>query len=66
MMIDLVRGFVWWLGLDKENENFGKACFKFLVVNQSPTSAPLQPWVWPPRPQQRLHIDFAGLFMNGT
>ena len=33
-------------------------------VKNSPAVAPLQPWVWPATPWQRIHVDFAGPFMN--
>ena len=29
-----------------------------------PSSAPLHPWEWPSSPYQRIHIDFAGPFLN--
>ena len=35
-------------------------------VKNSPPIAPLHPWVWPATPWQRIHVDFAGPFMNKT
>ncbi|XP_033760674.1 uncharacterized protein K02A2.6-like [Pecten maximus] len=29
-----------------------------------PKSAPVHPWEWPSNPWQRIHVDFAGPFMN--
>ena len=31
--------------------------------NEAPAT-PLQPWKWPARPWTRIHIDYAGPFMN--
>ena len=33
-------------------------------MKQSLAKAPLHPWTWPNRPWQRLHVDFAGPFLN--
>jgi len=35
-------------------------------VKSAPPVAPLHPWLWPPKPWQRLHIDFAGPFHGRT
>ena len=34
------------------------------AVKQAPPTAPLHPWVWPTKPWQRVHVDFAGPFMG--
>ena len=60
----LARGHVWWAGIDKELENLVKSCTECAAVKQSPAKAPLHPWSWPCRPWQRIHIDFAGPFMD--
>ena len=31
-------------------------------MKMSPLSAPLEPWMWPTKPLERIHLDFAGLF----
>ena len=33
-------------------------------MKQAPASAPLHPWIWPSRPWQRIHLDFAGPFLG--
>ena len=58
------RGHVWWRGMDKDIEALGKSCRACLAVKQAPATAPLHPWVWPSRPWQRIHIDFAGPFLD--
>jgi hypothetical protein len=60
----LARGHVWWAGIDKELEALAKSCTECAAVKQSPAKAPLHPWGWPRRPWQRIHIDFAGPFMD--
>ncbi len=60
----LARSHVWWHGLDQDIEALAKSCQACLAVKQSPAKAPLHPWTWPSRPWQRLHVDFAGPFLN--
>ena len=31
-------------------------------MKSAPAAASLHPWLWPERPRQRIHIDFAGSF----
>ena len=56
------RSYVWWPGLDKSLEQLARDCQACKSTKSMPTVAPLHPWVWPSRPWQRLHIDFAGPF----
>ena len=56
----LARSCVWWPGLDKDLERLAKSCISCQSVEWGPQTAPLHPWVWPSRPWQRVHIDFAG------
>lgn len=60
----LARSHVWWTGLDKDVEALAKSCKACLAVKQTPANAPLHPWIWPSQPWQRIHIDFAGPFMD--
>jgi transposase InsO family protein len=60
----LARGHIWWRGMDRDIEALGKSCQACLAVKQAPAAAPLHPWAWPSRPWQRIHIDFAGPFMD--
>jgi len=53
---------MWWLGLDQEIEEMVKSCVSCQAVKNAPAVAPLHPWLWPPKPWQRLHVDFAGPF----
>ena len=58
------RSYFWWPGLDKEIENLAKSCLACQSVRHAPATAPLHPWVWPSRPWQRIHVDFAGPFLG--
>ena len=63
-MKSLARDHVWWPGIDKELEALVKSCQDCAAVKQTPAKAPLHPWTWPTQPWERIHIDFAGPFMN--
>ena len=55
----LACSYVWWPNIDTDIEGKVKTCHDCTrVCNTSPT-APLQPWSWPTRPWQRVHIDYA-------
>ena len=60
----LARSHVWWAGLDKDLEALAKSCSSCAAVKQAPNKAPVHPWTWPTRPWQRVHLDFAGPFLN--
>ena len=60
----LARGHMWWPGMDDEIEKVAKSCEACLEAKQAPAKAPLQPWTWPSKPWQRIHIDYAGPFMG--
>lgn len=63
-MKSVARSYMWWPGLDKELETLAKSCQSCQAVKQAPSAAPLHPWVWPSRPWQRVHLDFAGPFQG--
>ena len=56
----VARSYVWWPNIDKSLEEVARNCKACQSVKSSPAVAPLHPWVWPERPWQRVHIDFAG------
>lgn len=62
----LARSFVWWPGLDQQIEKIAMCCSGCQDVQKMPKAAPLHPWEWPAKPWQRIHIDFAGPFLNKT
>ena len=60
----VARSYVWWRGIDRDLEQVAKSCSACAAVKQAPVKAPLHPWTWPSRPWERVHIDFAGPFLN--
>ena len=60
----LSRSYFWWPKIDKDIESVVNLCSQCQVVQADPPVAPLHPWTWPKHPWERLHIDFAGPFMN--
>ncbi|XP_048731638.2 uncharacterized protein K02A2.6-like [Ostrea edulis] len=63
-MKGIARSYVWWPGIDKEIENISKSCSGCAKIQNNPSKAPVHPWEWPSVPWQRIHIDFAGPFLN--
>ena len=60
----VARGYFWWPGLDKDIENLVTNCLPCQTVKRAPPVTTLHPWVWPTRPWQRVHLDFAGPFQG--
>lgn len=60
----LARSYVWWPGLDKNVEDTVKSCTTCQEHRNIPAPAPLHPWDWPDRPWSRIHVDYAGPFME--
>ena len=63
-MKSLARSYVWWPGLDKDLEKTVFNCQSCQENRKLPAEAPWHPWEYPSRPWSRLHLDFAGPFMN--
>ncbi|KAK0055996.1 DDE-type integrase/transposase/recombinase [Biomphalaria pfeifferi] len=63
-MKNVARMYFWWPGLDKDIESTTKSCEGCSYHQPDPQKAPLHPWQWSERPWERIHIDFAGSFMN--
>lgn len=60
----LVRSYVWWPGLDLQIEEFAKTCSGCQQIQRQPQAAPLHRWEWPTNSWQRVHIDYAGPFLD--
>ena len=56
----LMRGLVWWPGIDTDIVKLVKHCSPCQQTQPSPPLATLHPWEWPQHPWSRLHVDFAG------
>lgn len=63
-MKSLARSYFWWTGLDEDIEKIAKSCKACQEQKSKPPKAPLHPWIWPNTPWKRIHIDFAGPFLN--
>ena len=63
-MKSLARSHVWWPNIDRDIEACVRACECCQAIKQSIPLAPMQPWTWPERPWQRVHVDFAGPFLG--
>ena len=61
-MKSIARSYVWWPGMDTENENRVKVCHACQENVNSPAKAPVHPWEWPERAWSRVHIDYASPF----
>ena len=63
-MKQLARSYFWWPQIDTEIENRVKQCNECQLQSAVPATAPLHPWEWPTQPWSRIHIDYAGPFLN--
>ena len=55
--------FLWAYGFSssvKDIEEKACSCISCQVVKNAPPVAPLLPWLWPTKPWQHIHDDFAG------
>ena len=60
----LARSYVWWPGIDKDFEILVKQCSGYQMQQKETQSCNLHPWEWPSPPWERVHVDFAGPFLN--
>jgi hypothetical protein len=60
----VARSYVWWPEIDSQIEQTVKCCDGCQLTQKMPQVAPLHPWEWPSAPWERVHVDFAGPFMD--
>lgn len=60
----LARSYVWWPGLDADIETIVHSCDVCQRQRNAPPEAPLHLWEHPRRPWSRIHVDYAGPFLN--
>ena len=63
-MKSLAQSWYWWPNIDADIEKFVKLCSTCAQHAKQPAKSPLQNWDWPLEPRKRIHIDFAGPFLN--
>nr|XP_034833643.1 uncharacterized protein K02A2.6-like [Maniola hyperantus] len=59
----LARSYVWWPQLNEDIDELVSNCARCLENRHMPPKSSHE-WVIPSRPWSRIHIDFAGPFMN--
>ncbi|PFX25280.1 Uncharacterized protein K02A2.6 [Stylophora pistillata] len=64
-MKSLARLHVWWPNLDGDIEQTMRDCIDCSANRCRVPLKVVNPWIWPTRPWQRLHVDFAGPFNGG-
>lgn len=60
----LARNYVWWPKIDQEIEKLIKRCAGCQQNRNIPPEAPIHPWEYPDKPWKRIHVDFAGPFLD--
>ena len=63
-MKSLARLHVWWPSLDHDVKQTVRDCHACQANRCKSPEKVNNPWIWPTRPRQRIHVDFAGPF-NG-
>ena len=61
-MKSLARLHVWWPSLDHDVEQTVRDCHACQANRCKSPEKVNNPWIWPTRPWQRIHVDFAGPF----
>ena len=56
----LARSHIWWPQLDAMVEDCVRTCHQCQIHRGAQPEVPAQPWSFPQRPWQRVHVDFAG------
>ncbi|XP_003245258.1 uncharacterized protein K02A2.6-like isoform X2 [Acyrthosiphon pisum] len=64
-MIALALSYcVYWPSIDKDIENLVRNCLPCIEIRLAPNKEILHNWVAPKEPWERIHIDYAGPFMD--
>ena len=62
----LARLHVWWPTLDTDIEQLVRSCKICQTSHGKALSTTDNPWIWPHRPWQRVHVDYCGPFQGGS
>ncbi|UYV68256.1 K02A2.6-like [Cordylochernes scorpioides] len=60
----LAQNFIWWPGIDREIEEITRVCRECNINNHTLKQESVHRWESAPTPWYRVHLDFAGPFMN--
>ena len=63
-MKGLARTVICWPNIDSEIEGMVKGCNECQLTRAAPPVASLNPLPRPPKPWSRIHMDYAGPFLN--
>ncbi|XP_029680023.1 uncharacterized protein K02A2.6-like [Formica exsecta] len=63
-MKQLARRYCWWKDIDKDIENFVKACQPCALVKKNPQKVPIHAWNNLTENFERIHIDYTGEFQR--
>lgn len=56
----LARSYVWWPYTDSHIEKTVSSCNTCKSMRSALPTAQIHPWIFPARPQSRIHVDVAG------
>lgn len=62
----VARTFMWWPNMNKDIERYVKNCMSCAMHQNEPKQTRMHPWEYPQHAWQRLHIDYAGPFLNSN
>ena len=62
-MKSLARSFVWWPRIDEDIDVLVKLCVACNKYGRNMPKVIEHPWIRATRPWQRIHVDFAGVFL---
>ncbi|GBP51891.1 Uncharacterized protein K02A2.6 [Eumeta japonica] len=60
----LARSYVWWKNIDSDIERMVKECKDCCLMQKNPVKVPVHIWEYPKEPWSRIHIDYAGPYLN--
>ncbi|GFV97944.1 uncharacterized protein K02A2.6 [Trichonephila clavipes] len=60
----IARSYCYWQGIDASITNFVQNCSACIATRNEPARINRHPWEWPNGPWQRIHVDYAGPFME--
>jgi hypothetical protein len=60
----LARSYCYWKGIDFDIENLVKSCKSCCNTQNNVSKIQSHPWDFPNKPWERVHIDYAGPFME--